>query len=774
MFATRINDPLGATTRAAGPRFAPIVADWDNAPDEDAMKAMKRREGLAKLTGRERYLDDLPLPVGGLWAATVRSREARGMLRAVRFGEGVAWDDFVIVDHRDIPGQNVVVLIEDDQPVLASSEVRHVHEPVLLLAHPSRAALRHAVRAVSIEIEPQVPVLDVTTQPRPEQLQYNDDNVFKHLSVNKGDISQGFESAVHVIEGAYATGAQEHVYLETQGMLATLEAGDGEGDVVVVRGSMQCPYYVHRALMTALDRPAHRVRVIQTPTGGGFGGKEEFPSMLAIHAALLALKAQRAVKLVYERSEDLAVSTKRHAAWIHHRTALDATGRLLAQDIEIAMDAGAYVTLSPVVLSRAVIHAAGPYRCPNVRIRGRSMLSNRVPSGAFRGFGAPQAHFASERHMDRVAAALGLDPVTLRQRNLLRDGDCTATGQRITDGSDRQGLLRRALEMADWEHKREQHRVWNASERWHRRGIGLAVFHHGAGFTGSGEVDLASEVHVAGLEDGRVEVLAAATEMGQGTITVLTQLAAARLGLDPEQVLVAEPDTARVPDSGPTVASRTAMIVGRLVERAADDLLARLGSRPQPGDGQALSRAIVAWHRAHPGRTLLGRARYQPPAGIVWDDQRYRGDAYGAYAWAAYVAEVEVDLTTYAARVIDFVAVQEVGKVLNEVLARGQIQGGVVQGIGWALSEEIVSRNGAMVNAQLTNYIIPTCDDTPRIRVAFEENPYPHGAQGSKGIGELPMDGPGPAIANAIAAALDVDPRVLPLRPERIMALVEP
>ncbi|RMH17632.1 MAG: carbon monoxide dehydrogenase [Acidobacteria bacterium] len=731
---------------------------------------MKRREGLAKLTGREPYVDDLPFD-GGLWGATVRSPLPRGRIREIRFGAGVDWSEMIVVDHRDVPGRNVIKLIVDDQPVLAAGEVRHVHEAVLLLAHPSRALLRRAVRAVEVVVDPLPPVLDYRRPPAREQIQHGDDNVFKRLAIDKGDVDAAFAAAAHVVEGIYQTGAQEHVYLEPQGMLAWLE-GEGEREVVVVRGSMQCPYYVHEALCYALGRPAERVRVIQAPTGGGFGGKEEFPSGVAIHAALLALKARRPVKLVYERGEDMAATTKRHPSWVRHRTAFDAGGNLLAQDVEVVLDAGAYVTLSPVVLSRGVIHAAGPYRCPNVRIRGRAVLANFVPAGAFRGFGAPQTLFACERHMDRCARVLGLEPAELRRRNLLRDGDATATGQRIDDGTDREALLDRALKLAGWEAKRTAHRSWNAEQPFRRRGLGLATFFHGAGFTGAGEVYLASRAHVAGLADGRVEVRTAATEMGQGTITIFTQIAAARLGLEPEQVVIAEPDTARVPNSGPTVASRTAMIVGRLVEKACDDLRRRLGVG-DAAPGAAVVEAIRAWHRQHPGEEPVGEGRYEPPPGIHWDEEHYRGDAYGTYGWAAYVAEVEVDLRTYVVTVIDFVAVQEVGKVLNETLARGQIQGGVVQAIGWALLEELKVEGGAMRNNQLTNYVIPTSEDVPPIRVAFVENPYPHGAQGAKGIGELPMDGPAPAIANAVADALGVDPCAIPLTPERLMALVE-
>lgn len=723
---------------------------------------MLRREGLSKLTGRERYVDDLPLE-DFLWGATVRSPAARGRVTDIAFGDGVDWSEFVIVDHTDIPGRNAVYLMEYDQPALAAGYVRHVHEPVLLLAHPSREAVRRALHEVEIVVDVDPPALDFRALPRPELIQHGEDNVLKRLSIVKGDVERALAESPIVVEGVYETGAQEHVYLETQGMLAYLD-----DDVLVIKGSMQCPYYVVKALKPALGRSEEEIRVIQTPTGGGFGGKEEFPSMVALHAGLLALKSGKPVKLIYDRTEDMVATTKRHPSRVRHRTGVDESGRLLAQDIELVLDGGAYVTLTPVVLSRAIIHAAGPYHCENVRILGRAMFTNSVPYGAFRGFGNPQAHFAVERHMDVVADRLRMDPVELRRINLIRDGQTTATGQVIEDGVDRLRIVDRALALSEYERRRREHWVRNSEHRYLRRGIGMAAFYHGAGFTGSGEVLLDSRLHVEGHPDGRVEVLGASTEMGQGQITIFTQLAADRLGYDPAEIWIAEPDTHRVPDSGPTVGSRTAMVVGRLVERACDDLRRQVGAE---GNRQA-KEAIIAWHSSHPGERLLGKARYEPPPGIEWDEESYRGDAYGAFGWAAQVAEVEVDLRTYEVRVLDFVSVQDVGTVLNHTLALGQVQGGVAQGISWALLEECVWKDGAMENGQLTNYMIPTSGDLPPIRVEFVEFPYEHGAQGAKGIGELPLVGAAPAVLNAVAAATGRQPSDIPLTPERLMALL--
>jgi CO/xanthine dehydrogenase Mo-binding subunit len=717
-----------------------------------------RVEGLEKLRGAAQYVDDIR--VEDVWhGATVRAPAARGRITQIGFDPGIPWDEFVIVDHRDIPGANHVALIEQDQPVLVTQEFRHKHEPVVLLAHRSPDVLRRGVRGVRIEYEPLPCVLDPVAPLTAERVQFGADNIFKCIDIRRGDLDAAFAAAVHVVEGEYQTGAQEHLYIEPQGMLATVGP---EG--LVVRGSLQCPYYVLGALCEALGCDESKVRVIQTETGGAFGGKEDYPSLIAIHTALLAMKTKAPVKIIYDREEDMAATTKRHPSWVRHRTALDSDGRILGAKIDVVLDAGAYVTLSPVVLSRGVLHALGPYSCESVHIHGEARLTNSPPYGAFRGFGAPQTLFAAERHMDVIAGRLGLDPAELRRRNLLRDGQCMATGQVYRDGVDLVGLMDRTLEHAAYRRRKEECERFNASHAYLRRGVGLATFMHGAGFTGSGETTLASEVCVEGRPDGSVEVLTANTEMGQGTRTILAQIAADVLALPDGRVTVAIPDTARVPNSGPTVASRTVMIVGKLVERACLDLRDKVD-----GAGGDLAKAIAAWHQAHPDERLLGRAKYQTPPEIHWDEKTYRGDAYACYAWATYVAAVEVDLRTYGVTVTDFVAAQDVGKVINPTLARGQIQGGVAQGIGWALTEEVVLKEGTMANAQLTNYIIPTSADLPPIHVFFEEQLSRYGPGGAKGIGELPMDGPAPAVINAVCHALRTALSRIPLTPERLM-----
>jgi CO/xanthine dehydrogenase Mo-binding subunit len=480
------------------------------------------------------------------------------------------------------------------------------------------------------------------------------------------------------------------------------------------------------------------------------------------------------VKIVYDRAEDMVATTKRHPSRTRIRSAVDTEGRLQALDIDFVIDGGAYCTLSPVVLSRGTIHASGPYFCPNVRIRGQAVATNYPPHGAFRGFGAPQSIFALERHMDRIAAVVGLAPDELRRRNFIRPGQTSAVGQVMGDPVDMAAILDRALELSGFHEKRERFAAHNATRPGVRKGIGLATFLHGAGFTGSGEDMLASLAEVEITAAGRVRVLTSSTEIGQGTVTIFSQIAADALGVDVEDIDIVQPDTALVPNSGPTVASRTCMVVGKLVENAARSLRRTLSEAGLPAEGYTRDEFLAA-ARDHVERygSLRVPAQYEPRPGARWDDEKYEGDAYGSYAWAAYVAEVSVDMTTFEIRVDDFVAVQEVGKVINPVLASGQIEGGVAQAIGWALYEDVVWREGRMANAQMTNYIMPTAVDLPPIRVHFEEVPYPHGPAGAKGIGELPMDGPAPAIANAVANATGVDVHRIPLTPEALAALTE-
>jgi len=727
-------------------------------------KSVPRKEGRHKVTGRSKYVDDMVLP-DMLFGATVRSQIPRGRIRKITFNPGIAWDEFVIVSAKDIPGKNCIALIGDDQPCLANEFVNHPEEPILLLAHPDCHVLPKAVEAVSIEYEPLPAIFTIEQSERRSEVVWGEDNIFKTYLIEKGDLDGVWEKADHIVEGEYTTGAQEQLYIENNGMIAAFDAAEG----ITVWGSLQCPYYVHKALMTLCDLSAEKVRVVQMETGGAFGGKEEYPSMIAAHAALLAIKSGKPVKIIYDRMEDMAATTKRHPSRARHRTAVSKDGKILGGEIDFTIDGGAYLTLSPVVLSRGAIHAGGPYYWPSVRIHAKAVATNAPPHGAFRGFGAPQSLFAMERHMDRIARAVGLSPVEIRRRNFLQPGQTTTTEQVVREPIDLGKLLDRALEVSDYHAKKQ--RFANESRLGAtKKGMGIAAFLHGAGFTGSGERNLGSVVGVEGCADGSVRVLVSSTEFGQGTKTVLSQIAAEALALPYENVSMAQPDTSEVPNSGPTVASRTVMVVGKLVQSAALGIRQTLISSKLLGEIYSADEFRAACQDYVAGRgEFQCWSRYETPSDIFWDDQKYRGEAYAAFAWAVYIAEVTVDLTTYSVSVDDFVALQEVGKVLHPLLARGQIIGGIAQAIGFSLYEKVVWQNGRMQNSQMTNYIMPTSSDLPPIRVLFEELGNVYGAYGAKGIGELPMDGPAPAIVNAVEDALNVPFDSIPLLPEDIM-----
>ena len=744
-----------------------VVPPATRVPGRARPAAPLRREGPAKLTGTALYTDDIVVP-GAWYGATIRSTEAHAIFEDLELDPAFDWSRVVVVTAADIPGDNVVNSIKADQPILVpiGGEVQHHAEPLALLAAADRTTLREARQRIRARLTRLPGVFDPLVS----------DHVFAQYTIESGDaLDAAFAGADLVVEGEYRVGHQEQLYIENNAMIAVPTAGGG----VTVTGSLQCPYYLHGALKRGLGLDDGAARVIQAETGGGFGGKEEFPNVIGLHAALLARKAQKPVRMIYDRHEDIAATTKRHPAIVRHRTGVTRDGLLVAQDIEVVMDGGAYCTLTPVVLSRGALHSGGPYRCPNVRIRARATRTNTPPNGAFRGFGAPQTEFAAEVHLDRIAEALGLSPLEIRRRNVYRVGDVTPTGQVLRDSVAGEEVLERAAEASEFVRIRArtaQSRAGVGAEaesptalRTGRTrvasGIGLALAWHGAGFTGSGEIHLASVASIELTAEGRVRVLTASTEMGQGTNTIFPQLVGEALDIPDEDVELAEQDTAFVPDSGPTVASRTAMVVGGLLIKAAR----RLREQVEAETGGSFADTAADYARRH-GPTRIDQ-RFEPyPDSVTFDDELYRGDAYPAFGWAACVAEVDVDLDTGEVHVRDVVAADDIGRVIHPVLAEGQVEGGTLQAVGYATIEEIKLRDGRYLNDRLATYIIPTALDAPRISTILVESPFHAAPHGAKGVGELPMDVGAPAVVAAIADATGVWITDLPASPERVLA----
>lgn len=735
-----------------------------------------RKEAFALSSGSATFVDDIPI-AGDWFGGTVRSRIAHGRLAGFRFDPGFDWSRVVLLTAKDIPGTNEVVCHDHDQPSLCDGVIRHLHEPLALVAAPNVDILDAALRAIEPIEDPLPAVFDVEEALKSEVKIFGNDNVFLTIPIRKGDTASAMGRADYVVETVHHTPAQEHAYLETQGMRAEWHDGG-----VVIEGSMQCPYYLVHGVTKLLGLQPEKVHVIARHTGGGFGGKEDFPTMLAGHTALLARAAGHPVRMIYSRAEDMRSTTKRHPAVIRRRTGSNRDGRIEAVEVEILIDGGAYSTLSPFVLSRAALHAVGPYRCEHVKIDAKAVATNHPPNGGFRGFGCPQVHFATETHIDSCAERIGMDPIAFRRINLLQADDTMPTGQILGADTSIREVFEKALAETRYGERYQEileanRRCADAvdSNRHVRHGIGLAVFMHGTGLNEYWETETKSRVRLRGTVDGKVEVLTAQAEFGQGTLTTLGRIAAEALGFDEDDIVVNHPDTALVPDSGPTVASRTNSIIGSLICEASDELKRRIVERCGPkatADSIALKHSIAEICRD--GTDLTAESVYDSPERIDAEDPWAPHDAYPSYAWSCCVVEVSVDVLTGETRATDVHVVADVGKVIHPTLAAGQVRGGVAQGVGWALTERVVwDDQGGMLNANLSDYAIPSAMDIPDVTLSFLEVASPRSRHGAKGLGELSMEGPAPAIANAVAMAIGRRPDRLPIDPESILDATE-
>ncbi len=758
--------------------------------------SQQRADARAKMEGTLRYTADLVYP-GMLHGVIVRAPLAHGRLRAIRKGPGVDWSRVTFATAADIPGSRFCHMIADDLPFLAWDEVLYKGEPVALCAAPTLEEAEAARRAVVVEMEPLPALLTLEEQVALHRAGRRGElHELARWTINRGDAAAALDGAEVVLEACYTTPHQEQAYLETNAVIAIPE----EGGRLRVEGSIQCPYYVAPAVAGMLGTDLEHLHVVALPMGGAFGGKEDFPSQLAGQAALLARLAGRPVRMVLQRAEDIAFTTKRHPSWVRVRAGAGRDGRLAGLEVEILFDGGAYVTMSPVVLSRGAIHAPGPYAWPAARVEAVAYRSHTPPNGAFRGFGVPQTIFAIESHLDQLARACGMEPHAFRLLNRLQLGSVTATSQTLKSSVATREVLQDALHASGFEAKwRRTVPGWEASEasaqastprdRGPARGVGMAFFWHGGGFTGAGERRIAARAAVDLASDGLAHVRVSSTEMGQGSHTVLPQIAAEELGLTPEQVVCDRVDTALVPNSGPTVASRTTMIVGSVVAasaRAARERLlgwvakkhqvAREELRLEGGVVRAGGRevgsftALVREALAEAGEPRwVFEEQYRLPPELQWDEPTHVGDAYAAYAWGCTVVEVEVDRDTLELRVPRVWITVDIGRAVNPAMAQGQVEGGTLQALGYALSEEVgVRPDGGLLRDRFQTYILPTTMDAPRIEARLLEVPFAGGPGGAKGLGELPMHGAAPALANALEHALGVRLRDLPLSPERL------
>ena len=747
-----------------------------------------RVDALSKLRAEARYIRDEHIP--GLWhGVTLRSPHPRARILSIDFEPDFDWQKVTVVTAQDIPN-NYVAIIEKDMPVLAEEIANYYGEPVALIAAPTEAQAREAARHIRINYEP-LPFIDdpLKAEQSPIKL-YGQDNVFKHIHIERGDLDKAAREAFRTIELEAETGFQEHVYLEPQGMVA-IPDGDNH---IIIKGSMQCPYYIKDSL-NEVFAGKKKITVVHATTGGAFGGKEDFPSLLAAHVAMLAYKSGHPVAIFYDRNEDIQYTTKRHPSFSRNKIYVDKAGHIIGADIAIYLDSGAYVTLSPVVLARTALTVTGCYFIPNVRIVAKAVATNTVPSGAFRGFGGPQGVFTMEMIMEELAQKLNMRPDTIRAINLIDEGQTTATGQVLRYSVSNKQTFYDVLERSDYVSKYEKYNKWNAPilERLSQgkypksrpddvlKGIGLAVFLHGAGFTGGGENRIQGKVRIEIDDQGHPVVFTAQTEMGQGQQTAFRNILAEALSIDREQVILAEVNTDFVSNSGPTVASRSTMVVGSLLVDAANQIIHEFQNRLNKEKGMNFEyrqgyfyggEEIISFKEA--GKKYSGlkvEKQYEHPPIIKFDENQWKGDAYPTYSWAAAVAEIEVDPITFTIKVNRFYTTHEIGKAINYNQAVAQIEGGSLQGIGYAIYEKIGLENGKFDVKGFSDYIIPTPTEMPEFEVNILENPYPFGPFGAKGLGELPLVGAAPAVVSALWMIFGKEFNKIPVLAEDLLLL---
>ncbi|WP_312523857.1 xanthine dehydrogenase family protein molybdopterin-binding subunit [Anaerospora sp.] len=699
---------------------------------EKISKSAKKKDHEAKITGRALYVDDHVID-GMIYGRLLRSAKAKARISAIQLPE--LPDGYFVVDKSDVTGINQVHIVQDDTPVYAAEMVEYVGDPILMVVGPELKEVERIRDEIVIVYEELPAILDMRKS----------DTIFFNYNYEKGNIEQALAEADQVFIETFQTGYQEQAYLETQGIIAYPHNGR-----MTVRGSLQCPYYVHGAVAKALGYAGKDVQIIQDVTGGGFGGKEAFPSILACQVAVAAKKANKPVKVVFDRREDMEFTSKRHPSISTYKVAVK-NGEITGMDIDVMFNSGAYTTLSPVVLQRGLICANGVYRVDNLRVTGRAAKTNTVPCGAYRGFGAPQTFFAVEMIMDHIAKALGMESLELKEKYMVKQGDATSTSGKYHFHVPLPEMVARMDELTGYRNKRKQYQQQTGR---YRKGIGLSMFFHGCGFTGSGERDLIKAVaRIRKNADDTVEVLASNTDIGQGLKTTFCKIVADTLGIPYEQVYIENPDTDRVPDSGPTVASRSLMTVGGLLQKAAQ----RLKKDWKPGEEQVIEEHFV-----------------EPDFVIPFSLEKFQGDAYPTYSWSVNVIEVEVDTLTAFAKVVGAWGIFDVGVPVDLNIIQGQMQGGFLQGIGYASMEQMdYNDKGIIRNNSFSDYIIPTAVDVPNLVTEIMNNPYTHGPYGAKGAGELPLVGAAPAYVEAMENALGANLNKIPFTTEDAMRILQ-
>jgi len=744
-------------------------------------KSVERVDSIDKVLGKPIYTMDI-VPENALYLKVVRSKFPHALLKRVDVSEarkylGVA----AVVTAQDIPGINESTALLPDKPLLASDRVRFAGEPIAAIASYDPSIAEEAVDLVKIEYESLPAVFSPVDAMKPDALKIHENgNIAKHLKLRKGNVQEGFKQADLIVEGTYKSQFQEPVPLEPE---AGFVIPEPDGSVTCV-GSIQSPFHVQTGIAKILSLHPDQVRVIQAATGGAFGPKsDEIPVDVLGMAALVAVKTRKPAALAYTREESMIGHTKRHPFVTTLKAGVKKNGKLTAWEATLLADTGAYASLGPLVAIRACFHATGPYVIPHVKTDAYCVYTNNTMAGSFRGFGGPQAHFAAESHIDEIAKKLGMDPLDFRLLNILRPGALTATSQVVDEACGLEESINKAVKESDWYRKREQFSKMNGTKR---RGLGIAIMYHGNSLGPEGN-DYAA-VHMQIEKDGLVRFRTGLTEYGTGAPSGLIQIAAETMHLPMNYFKLEPPDTDHCSDTGPTVASRTITIGGRATQMVAGklhqtlkeiaaEMLECAAGEVESADAKYYSKSnleravsyveVIEWAYRH-GVPLKEAGTFTAPK-CEYDPETSQGTTYLQYTYGAVTAEVEVDTETGRVQVIKMVTAYDVGKAINPLSLEGQIEGGTVQGLGYSIMEELIHKDGVVVNPNLADYYIPTSLDIPEIKTIVVEYPGNLGPYGAKAIGEPPIVLPAPAIVNAIDNAIGVRLNQIPATPDRVL-----
>jgi CO/xanthine dehydrogenase Mo-binding subunit len=744
-------------------------------------KGERRVDALGKVTGTAKYAEDFNV-MHQLYGKVLRAKYLHAKILRIDTSKAQKLDGVeAVLTANDIPGEKVFGVVVKNQAILAHDKVRYLGDGVAMVAAKSKEIAEQAIALIEVEYEPLPVISDPEEALKPESLKiHDDDNTFVHHKVYKGEVDKGFAEADFIIEKKFKTQFVEHSAIEPEAVLAELSEHGG----VIVTGSVQNLFSSRRSVAAALNLDLNKVQIVQATLGGSFGGKDEVMTAMCCRAALLCLATGKPVKIVNTREESMIESYKRHPYVLYYRWGAKKNGSITAMEIKCIADGGAYASMSPFVTWRSVVQATGPYYCENVKTDVYAVYTNNNYTGAMRGFGSPQVNFAIESMMDELAEKAGKDPFEIRLLNGFDTGAVTATGQKLNHRVSLKEVLTKSAEASDFLNKWNQYR--NAKSSPKRKGIGLACSYRGVSLGAEGTDAVGTIVSVQ--TDGSVIVSSGITDMGQGAQTQMSQIAAEVLGITMDRIQFLNTNTSRVPDSGPTVASRGTIMGGTAAKKGAEIVRAFLMKTASEMTGidvmsldlkdnylidmnngeQLASFNEVAAECFKKGRPMYGFGWHKSPQ-TSWDEHNGQGEAYFTFVYGANVAEVEIDTETGKVDVVNFVSCHDVGKAINRNSVLGQFYGGIAMGLGYGLLEEFDFEDSVPKQLNFDEYLIPTSMDVPNITPIIVENEDAAGPFGAKSIGEPTNEIAAPAIINAIYNATGKRIYEIPATIERVL-----